>query len=278
MTENFTYKQIGNISPGQDGAIFGGFIFRLDTAGRCTVFSFDTLEKIAAFELDQIDTLVPHSNAVCFGTAKYDESDAFPLLYTNIYNNYQKAEDRKEGLCCVYRIIQNGNTFTSRLVQTIQIGFTDKKGLWISENTADVRPYGNFLVDGKSEKLYVYTMLDEANVTRFFEFPLPKLSAADGEVQAVILKETDIASTFDGPYIYYMQGAVLSGGRIIASQGFENDRPGIRIYDLNQKRELLRVSLMDYGLTHEPELFEVYNDKIYYSDAEGNFYQVTFGL
>ena len=93
--------------------------------------------------------LVPHSNSVVFGNEYYDEQDEFPLLYTNIYNNYAKNDDKLEGVCLVYRIERNEREFTSTLVQIIQIGFVDDENLWTSAGEKeDVRPYGNFVNNG----------------------------------------------------------------------------------------------------------------------------------
>ncbi len=155
---NFEFKELKKITSGQDGAIWNNYIFRFDHKGFCAVLDFNTKESVSYFYLDGLDKIIPHSNAVCFGPYKYSEDDEFPLLYTNVYNTYKNETNRREGICCVYRIKRNGIEFTTRLVQTIKIGFTDVKGLWISENVKDVRPYGNFIVDGKNKKLYAYTI------------------------------------------------------------------------------------------------------------------------
>jgi len=34
--------------------------------------------------------------------------------------------------------------------------------------------------------------------------------------------------------------------------------------------------LEQFGLTREPELVEVYNGKVYYSDGDGNLFQIRF--
>ena len=45
-----------------------------------------------------------------FGNEYYDEKDEFPLLYTNIYNNYAKTDDKRKGITCVYRIHKEDKT------------------------------------------------------------------------------------------------------------------------------------------------------------------------
>jgi hypothetical protein len=99
---DFVYKELGRIPAGQDGAIYGNYIFRFESDGTCKVVTLDKLEVIASFTLDRIDQIKPHSNAVCFSNVKYDEADEFPLLYSNVYNNYASDKtDRREGMCCV---------------------------------------------------------------------------------------------------------------------------------------------------------------------------------
>ncbi len=270
----FTHKRLGKIAPGQDGAICGGCIFRFDNAGHCTVIDFDTLEPMGRFALDRLETVTPHSNAVCFGPVKYAPEDEFPLLYTNVYNTYQREADRREGMCCVYRITRQGAAFSSTLVQTITIGFTAKKGLWRSENAADIRPYGNFLIDSETNRLWAYTMLDENRVTRFFAFDLPAVSRTAEGPETVVLPESAVIEQFDGDYTYFMQGAVLTKGHIITGQGFTEDQPGIRMVDLRKKADIMFVPLLEHGLIHEPELFETYDGRLFYSDVEGNFYEI----
>ena len=161
------FKQIASSKYGQDGAIFGDLYFRFDHLGACSVYDLSALDfntvaelsPIAEFTLDRADEIAPHSNAVCFGSEYYCEGDEFPLLYSNIYNNYAKAEDRLVGVCCVYRIFREVDGFSSRLVGLIEIGFTDD-ALWRSEGVEDVRPYGNFVVDCERERLYAYVMRD----------------------------------------------------------------------------------------------------------------------
>ena len=180
--------QIAKIKGSQDGAIFGNYLFRFDTRGQCNVYNMADFKKsdeiqasvpVDSFVLDKAEVIVPHSNAVCFGTEYYAEGDEFPLLYSNIYNNYAKAEDPLVGVCCVYRIQREDNKFTTTLVQVIKVGFVNDYNLWRSSTEpADVRPYGNFTIDTETNMLYAFTMRDAAKATRYFAFDMPKL--ADG--------------------------------------------------------------------------------------------------
>ena len=160
MKAEFFSKIIGDR---QDGAISNGYLFSLNHNGECTVYETKTLGKLkgdeaeifAEFVLDENAKLVPHSNSVMFGNEYYDEKDEFPLLYTNIYNNYANADNKLKGVCLVYRLQRSGREFTSTLVQIIEIGFVEDEKLWKSAGEKDdARPYGNFTIDAEQGIYY----------------------------------------------------------------------------------------------------------------------------
>ena len=104
-------KKIANIARMQDGAIWDKYLFRFGADGLCIVYDMDNLgtaemeaPELCRFWLDKIELIKPHSNAVVFGSSYYAPEDEFPLLYSNIYNNYARAENQMVGVCCVYRI------------------------------------------------------------------------------------------------------------------------------------------------------------------------------
>ena len=105
-------EKIAKIVGGQDGAIYGSELFRFNTKGECWVYNLEELKSdseqelkaFSQFALDKKEQIVPHSNSVCFGSEFYEDGDEYPLLYTNVYNNYAKAEDKMIGVCLVYRI------------------------------------------------------------------------------------------------------------------------------------------------------------------------------
>ena len=263
-------KQVGKIAGGQDGAIWGNLLFRFQNNGGCHVYDLDTLEEIAQFCLDATDVWMPHSNAVMFGCEYFAEGDEFPLLYTNVYNTYAKEENRREGVCCVYRITRNGDSFRGQLVQTITIGFTKDADLWCSEG-GDIRPYGNFVIDREKGIYYGFTMRDKAQTTPYFAFKLPTL--AQGE--QVVLNPEDILFSFDCPYHHFVQGACVHKGMIFSLEGFTNDGknvPAIRIIDAVKKEQLCYVATAEYGMPHEPEMIDFRGDTCYCSDCDGNLY------
>lgn len=266
------FTKIGEIARGQDGAIWGNLLFRFDHCGNCNVYDLDTLENVAQFCLDGMDVWMPHSNAAMFGCEYFTEGDEFPLLYTNVYNTYSKEENRREGVCCVYRITRQDGSFCGQLVQTITIGFTKDQALWCSEG-GDLRPYGNFVIDREKEIYYGFTMRDVSQTTPYFAFKLPKLSQG----RNVTLAAADILYSFDCPYHWLLQGACTYKGRIFSVEGYRDNteyRPALRIIDPEKREQLCCEYLIEHDLVHEPEFIDFRDDICYYGDATGNLYRI----
>ena len=277
--------KLANIRGGQDGAIYKDFLFRFSSKGGCSVYDMTALdgepEPISEFKLDKIDLIVPHSNSVVFGNEFFAPGDEFPLLYSNVYNNYAKTEDKRVGICCVYRLTREGNAFSTKLVQLIRIGFTDDRSLWRSSgDIEDKRPYGNFVVDTDKDQLWAFLMRDGAMQTRYFAFDLPKL--ADGEIGASGVREVTLTAEmikeyFDTPYHNYVQGAVCREGKIYSVEGFgERIHPALRIIDTEEKRQILHFDFFDAGYTDEAELIDFYGDRCIYGDHKGNLFELIF--
>ena len=286
-------KQIAKIKDGQDGAVWGNYLFRFDAVGHCYVYDLKDLEQacgeecqyIGEFCLDKADKIKPHSNAVMFGKEYYSADDEFPLLYTNIYNNYAKDGNTMKGVCLVYRLQRNETKFLTTLVQIIEIGFADNSDYWLSKGQDDIRPYGNFTIDPEKGIYYAFTMRDESSTTRYFSFNLPKVSDgnADSEygVTRVVLSISDIIEYFDCEYHRFVQGAAFYKGKIYSLEGFtesEENPPAMRIIDVNGKKQEKAVLFADFGLSIEPEMIDFYNDVCYYGDNHGNLYTIDFSV
>ncbi|MBQ8339886.1 MAG: hypothetical protein IJY16_05530 [Clostridia bacterium] len=282
------YQKYMEISKGQDGAIYNGLLFRFDSAGHCYVYDLAKKELVSEFTLDRVEDFSPHSNAVFFGTEKYDEQDEFPLLYTNLYNNYVKMEDRREGVLCAYRIMRDGLAFSTRLVQIIRIGFVEELDLWKSlENNGDVRPYGNFILNPETGKLYAFVMRDKEQITRYFEFDMPTLSAGEPcpacGIPVVWLKREMITAQFDGSYSHCIQGACLYDGLLFSVEGFtvkDSDPkrpPRMQIMNVQTRKQIGDIPLHRLGLLNEPEFIYPYEGTLYYADCYGQLYTVYLG-
>lgn len=281
-TNDVTFRALWPMSSAQDGAIYGDTLFRFNSDGSCKVYSLPQMDKIASFILDKNEVLCMHSNAVSFSRDFYAENDEFPLIYTNIYNNYSSAEDRLVGVCGAYRITRTESGFTSKLVQVIRIGFADNGDLWCSKNVKDVRPYGNFVVDTDRHQLCAFTMRDEERQTRVFTFDLPALTAGIYsdvyEANVVTLNPEDILTMFNCNYSQYLQGACYYDGKIYSVEGFSNaENPAkIQVFDLIERRQYASLDLFGYGIDIEPELIDPYKGGFIYSDGHGRTWQMDF--
>lgn len=283
-------RQVAKTLGGQDGAIYGNLMFRFNTKGLCRVYDISVLleecdsivelSPVAEFTLDRAEEIVPHSNAVVFGNEFYEDGDEFPLLYSNIYNNYAKADEKLVGVCCVYRLQRNGAIFSTTLVQLIEIGFTDNKGLWRScGETADVRPYGNFVIDNDKSKYYAFVMRDQEKNTRYFAFDLPKITDGIKDekfgVNKAVLTEKDMIEYFDTPYHNYIQGAVMRSSKIYSVEGFhERIHPAIRVIDTVSKKQELFFDFFEAGMPIEAEFIDFYDSRCLYGDAKGNIFEL----
>lgn len=282
---------LAKIVKGQDGAIWNQYLFRFNGKGLCWVYALKDaigenvteLWPITEFTLDQADSMMPHSNSVMFGNEYYCQGDEFPLLYSNVYNSYANEENKRKGVCCVYRLQRDGDVFSSTLVQLIEIGFVEDARYWKSENLEDVRPYGNFAVDCEKSTYYAYTMRDESNTTRYFAFDLPKCSDGVPDpvlgVNRVVLTAEEIKSQFDCDYHRFIQGACVYQGKIYSLEGFTEDKknpPALRVVDPERKCQQEMFLFSDYGLTIEPEMIDFAGGICYYADHSGNLYRLEF--
>lgn len=280
-----TVKKIGKIHAGQDGAIYNGYLFRFGAQGKCFVYKLSEIslssEPNYVFTLDRAPNFAPHSNSVSFGAEFYEEGDEFPLLYSNVYNNFATNENDMRGYTFVYRIVKNGEEFTSKLIQIIKIGFTDDS-VWKS-SVSDVRPYGNFAIDVDNLNYYAFTMRDESQTTNYFKFNLPKFT--DGEfdktlnVNVKTLNKNDILNSFTVEYHRFIQGATFHGGKIYSVEGFTGDlkNPAVlRVINADSGKQELVYNFAENGYPIEPEFICFYNDICYYADNEGNLYKLEF--
>ena len=280
-------QKIGNVMEGQDGAIWNNLIFRFNHAAKCAVYDAKKMvagdsTPITYFELDKKDLIMPHSNAVFFGNEYYEDGDEFPLLYSNVYNNYKFDKDRQPGVCCVYRLQRDGEGFKTTLVQVIEIGFVYDDTLWCSKEKNDTRDYGNFVIDREKSIYYAFTMIDDIKLSRYFAFNLPKCrDGKDDEklgVKRVVLTKEDIINQFDCEYHRFIQGACASNGKIYSLEGFGHDKvnvPAIRIINPETKSQELFEVFENFDSPTEPELIDFWDGVCYYGDNPGNMYILT---
>lgn len=247
-TNSLIYDNTNITTFGQDACQYNGKIFEFNSSGQFKVIDIATKTTYTGFELDQYSTIKPHCNCVCFSNEFYSQSDPYPLLYVNAYN----TAGLPKGTCYVHRITENNNSYTTTLIQTITIGFTDNE-IWTV--SGDTRNYGNFLVDTDNGHLIVYTLRD--NYTRFFIFDLPDTSES-----SITLTTTDIIEYFDCEFFNYIQGGHYTNGKVYSLDGIgtsENPIGYLHVFDLVEKELVTTIDLK--SLMYEPEaIFEYQNE------------------
>ncbi len=284
-----TYEKIAQTIKAQDGAIFGDTLFRFNHRGEGKAYAIpdllsgNYLEEPAPckdFFLDGKEYLCPHCNAVFFGKEFFAPEDSFPILYANVYNNYAKEENRLEGTLLAYRLTETNGEIQTKLVQIIRIGFVNTP-LWRS-STEDKRPYGNFVYLPEKDRLVAFVMRDAAKDSRFFSFAMPSVFSGKPNVMGipeVVLHEKDLLSSFDGPQLFYIQGATAHKGNIYSTEGFgerEGEISAIRIFDAESGKEKAYHNLVKLGLPIEPEWIDFWGDTCFYSGADGILYRLEF--
>ena len=98
-------------------------------------------------------------------------------------------------------------------------------------------------------------------------------------VKRVKLQDSDVLEYFDCNYHHFIQGACCHRGKIYSLEGFggsSDNPPGIRVIDLNSKKEISFEKFEDYGINTEPEMIDFDNNTCYYSDHHGNMYNLYF--
>ena len=260
LKPSYGASNTGLVNNGQDSACYGDNYITFNSNGYYKMYTMNGDLLKASTALDQVATIAPHANSVCFGTERYDSGDTYPLLYVNAYNNTSLPT----GACYVYRLL---NDMTTSLQQTILIDFANDP-IWAGDGHS-VRPYGNFVVDTDNNKLYAYVMIDSLNVTRFFKFDLPSLS--DGAI--VRLTTADIEEYFDIDWMYYMQGVCYYNGKIYATCGFSVSDCKLYVVDLTSKKATSVVPMG--GFVGEPESAIVYDDTLYVSSTS-KFFKLQF--
>ncbi len=260
-THTFKEKLVATVNSQQDGALYDGKLFMFDKEGTCYVSDYKTGASIATFKLGSLDKIKPYCNAVSFSDVFYAKGDKYPLLYANVYNTYESQTDRKEGHLCVYRIKENGTTFTAQLVQIIKIGFVNDLDLWKSKkDNGDVRSYGNFVIDTDNNELIAFVARDASMSTRFFRFKLPKPTAGTSTsafgCKVVTLTKKNIVKQFDTDYIPYIQGCTYYNGNVISVSGMAGEGK-IHIIDIKRGAISTEIDCASIGLTAEPQMVDV---------------------
>lgn len=245
---------------GQGGATYGDYyitlagpnttawLFNLNTATLVQQISIPSSER--GFVSDC------HSNTVNFGTEFYDAGDDFPLLYVS--TGYGDGTDTG---CLVYRIVNNGGTYSLVLVQTLKFPGTE----W-----TEFVPAGN--------DCYVYRSEVAGQV--YYKFPMPTLQ--DGGTVTFDFTQAVASYNFGDQPAWYdgssPQGRLYSNGRIIYPSGYPPSQKLLLIVlNLATLRREYEIDLAALGLTLEPEAAFYWNGQLcLFFWQSANIYAISY--
>ena len=250
----------------QDGCVYNDYFFIFDSIGQCDVYNLTSYNLVDTFKLPDYLGLVPHSNSACFGS-KYCETDSFPLLYVNLYNNYP-FDESTFGMCVVYRITYDGH-FSCEIVQAIKIGFTSNSELWIGGHHGS-SPYGNFLIE--NDYLWVYLSDYDSLSTRFFKFKLPPINVSNNSTY-LTLDKNDIVLYFDTIFFDHIQGGTIYNGVLYSLEGLgSEDSPAVMRAVFLKTQKVLSLSLNNLLGQIEPECIALYDDSFLITEHRGRVF------
>ena len=77
-----------------------------------------------------------------------------------------------------------------------------------------------------------------------------------------------------------MQGTACHNNLIYSLEGFTHPNdwgtPKIRVFNPQKMKQVFAVDFTHYGLLNEPELIDIYNNKTYYVNHNGDVYNLVF--
>jgi len=262
------FQELEHVKNMQGGAVYGDLLFSMQNKGWCNVFDLRTRQPIAQFPL-ATHGKNNHANTAFFGQQRYDESDAFPLIYISQCREKPVEEiglpetDSLSRLLFVERILtdERGVPSGTELVQLVN--YEPEKWnsrLWIADSSKPdyIYCYGNIVGNAKPGNRIVLQ-----------KFAFPEYSS--GEFLVKWTKD-DVLETlyFDellpegarGPQNAVIQGAFLRDGVLFLPCGVGNEeKPSELFYaSLDGKR----YGYFNYNdiLPYEPEDLDLWEDKL----------------
>ena len=263
--------------------VYGNLMFRTVAGGRCAVYDLNTsatsLTAIGYFNLGSYtgNSDTNHADCLCFSDEFYDANDPFPLLYVT-------AGDKDHGQCFVERIQRSGNTFSSTLVQTININVTSLTGSGLR--------WGFPWVQFHSYNGYLYTIghvsraipLDKGGSSKFnnqhiiTKFNRPSISRS-----SVTLVWTDVDNQWTTKYDqHYQQGCRFKDGKIYMIFGHgmssSNSPNYLMVQSLVSKEKIAEIDLSK-GVYKNwvVQCLAIYNNKIIIGRNNSNTtFSITF--
>lgn len=250
---------MSNLPSHQSSALYGDYLI-VFTKQMTNIYLYNLATKslLASLAHEQLDEL-HHCNQAFFGTEKYAESDAFPLVYVSVRNDGTLVGGKIEA----YRVIPADpehtgeyTEFSIELVQTITLPVMTRENALGNPNA---------VLDPDTGYLYTYSRNNTSsdpnyNLCRITKWQMPTL--ADGNVT---LTDEDILDSFETEVsALNMQGGVISNGTLFVFRGYSTvGYIDLFAFSLAEKRMATHIDLMDSGFLMEPEGAIIYGGELY---------------
>lgn len=206
----------------------------------CVIVDLADGTKLGEFILPSTNTRT-HGNNMNFGV-KYDETDAFPLIYVSAtYPPYE---------CDVFRIANDYSSAT--LIQTITYGGTAHFAV---KNSLDW-----IVGDGC---LFGYAAYWDTN-SEYIEFV--KFTMPDVTQSTEVLADSDVLDSFTVNGLRIAQGAIIRNGKIYIGLGYTQGVEYIKVVDIASRSVVTVVPI-----SYEPEGVSIYKGHLAVSGSGLNF-------
>ena len=243
MSHSFDYSYEAN----QASAVCGKYLLQFINANtRVAIYDLTTYKLVAVIENEVIPLL--HNNCAVFGE-KYVDSDLFPLIYLSGGNKND---------CYVFRFV--GDSVTKLKMELVQ---------HITCNVSNMY-YSNYMIDADTNKMLLFgyygTTTDDQSYGVVVDLPNISLSEVD-------ITDNDVIETFKGEY-HLIQDSKIYASKLYVITGGTNSAE-LSVY--GKKHQLInRISLVDFGVTSEPEGIAIYNGKMLIITIHGTVFELQF--
>lgn len=231
--------------------------FRVDHTA-LDIMDMESRQHFATITLNSLGSAY-HCNNADFSNTFYEETDAFPLLYS--------SHQGKSARCIlVDRIYKDGNEYRMETIQRIEVPFEIDDPL---QYTPDA------ILDKDNHFLYVYTG-NTIPITDFYIYKFRLPSIHEGEVVRLTKKDAVSCWTINDSPSYYKQGGMIKDNVLYIMEGVPgwNTDNILRVIDLNREGYKLINLSKALNSNWEPEDIFIFNNNFFIASNRAGIYKL----
>lgn len=238
----------------QGVAAFDKFLFQFEDCG-AAVYIYNLEQKKLIKKVFLTPNNNNHCNQLSFSNTYFSIEDKFPLLYVSgartsgTYNHVQ-----------VYRITGENESIDLKQIQEIILPQSNKE-TWVY--------WTCIIMDNDKNHMCAYAN----SSTRLIRFNIPNIN-----IDNVNLYDSDIIDFIKMDFIDHQQGGVIRDGILYIIFGVPGwgDKVTLRIFDIENKKEIAKYNLSEINFTKEPEGLFFYNNELYCATNNAGIYKINF--